>query len=105
MINDPIIKEMSEEIVKLCDPLQIFLATAKRNSKGEVIRFKLCIVVDDKYVSHSDLETEILLKTDCPVPCDIIVYNVSEWNECLDDDFSFAYRIENEGNLIYEQKQ
>lgn len=105
MINDPIIKEMTEEIVKLCDPLQIFLVSAKRNSQGGVIRFKLCIVVDDKYVSHSDLETEILLKTDCPVPCDIIAYNISEWNECLDDDFSFAYRIENEGNLIYEQKQ
>lgn len=105
MINDPIIRKMTEDIVKICDPLQIFLATAKRNSKGEVSRFKLCIVVDDSYGSHSDLESEILLKTDCPIPCDIIVYTVSDWNECLDDDFTFAHRIDNEGNLLYEQKK
>ena len=96
MNTDPIIKKMTEDIVKICDPLQIFLAT-------EVSRFKLCIVVDDSYGSHSDLESEILLKTDCPIPCDIIVYTVSNWNECLDDDFTFAYRIDNEGNLLYEQ--
>lgn len=105
MKNIPVIKDMIEDIVKICDPLQIFLVSAKENSKGEVIRFKLCIVVGDQYVSRSDLESEILLKTDCPVPCDIIVYTISDWNECLDDDFSFAYRIENEGNVLYEQKQ
>lgn len=105
MKNIPIIKDMIEDIVKICDPLQIFLVSAKKNSNGDVIRFKLCVVVDDKYENHSELESEILLKTDCPVPCDILVYNVSDWNECLDDDFSFAYRIENEGNVIYEQKQ
>lgn len=105
MKNIPVIKDMIEDIVKICDPLQIFLVSAKKNSKGEVIRFKLCVVVDDKYENHAELESEILLKTDCPVPCDILVYNVSDWNDCLDDDFSFAYRIENEGNVIYEQKQ
>lgn len=105
MKNIPVIKEMTEDIVKICDPLKIFLVSYKTNSKGEVSRFKLCILVEDKYISHSDLESEILLKTDCPVPCDIIVYTISEWNGCLDDDFTFAYRIENEGNVIYEQKQ
>lgn len=105
MKNIPVIKDMVEDIVKICDPLQIFLVSAKKNSKGEVIRFKLCIVVGDQYENRSDLETEILVNTDCPVPCDIIVYTISDWNECLDDDFSFAYRIDNEGNVLYEQKQ
>lgn len=105
MINNPIIKEMTEEIVKLCDPLQIFLVSAKSSSKGELNSFKLCIVVEDKYNHPSELETEILLNTDCPVPCDIIVYQISEWNECLDDDCTFAYRIDCEGNVLYEQKK
>lgn len=103
MEHDPIIKEMADNIIKLCDPFQIFLVSKKTNSKGELTSFKLCIVVDDKYESHTDLETEILLNTDCPVPCDVIVYTVSDWNECLDDDCTFAYRVDNEGNLIYEQ--
>ncbi len=104
MNKNPIITEMAEDIVKICSPLQIFLVSEKTNSKGELTSFKLCIVVPDrKYASHSDLETEILLKTDCPVPCDIIVYNITEWNECLEDDCTFAYRIDSERNLVYEQ--
>ncbi|MCH5194528.1 MAG: hypothetical protein J1F11_11235 [Oscillospiraceae bacterium] len=105
MNNDPIIKKMTEEIVELCKPLQVFLVSYKTNSAKELTSFKLCLVVEDKYENVSELETEILLKTDCPVPCDIIAYTVSDWNECLDDDFTFAYRIDNEGNLLYEQKQ
>ncbi len=100
---DPMIKEMAEDIVKICTPLQIFLVSAKNNSKGELTSFKLCIVVPDSYISHTDLETEILLKTDCPVPCDIIAYTISEWNECLEDDCTFAYRIDSERNIVYEQ--
>ncbi len=103
MKYDDIIMEMAEDIKKICSPFQIFLVSQKTNSKGELTSFKLCIVVDDKYEHHTDLETEILLQTDCPVPCDVIVYTVSEWNECLDDDCTFAYRVDSEGNLIYEQ--
>ena len=44
MKNIPVIKDMVEDIVKICDPLQIFLVSAKKNSKGEITRFKLCIV-------------------------------------------------------------
>ena len=103
MKDNPIIKRMAEEIVEICSPFQIFLVSHKNNSKGELTSFKVCIIVDDSYISHTDLETEILLKTDCPVPCDVIVYTVTDWNECLDDDCTFAYRVENEGNLLYEQ--
>ena len=103
--NDPIIREMTEEIVKLCSPFQVFLVSHKTNIKGELTSFKVCAVVDDSYTDHVQLESEILLKTDCPVPCDIIVYNITDWNECLDDDCTFASRIDNEGVILYEQKQ
>ena len=103
MKDDPIIKRMAEEIVEICSPFQIFLVSYKTNSRKELTSFKLCVIADDKYENHTELETEILLKTDCPVPCDVIVYTVSDWNECLDDDCTFAYRVDNEGNLLYEQ--
>ena len=104
-VFDPIIMNMADEIVKICSPFQIFLVSQKTDRKGNVTSFKVCAVVDDSYVNHSELESEILLKTDCPVPCDIIVYNISDWNECLDDDCTFAYRVDNEGDLLYEQKK
>lgn len=101
---DPIIRSMTDEIVKICSPFQVFLVSVKTNRSGELTSFKVCIVVDDSYESHSELESKILLETDCPVPCDIIVYNISEWNECLDDDCTFASRVDNEGEILYEQK-
>ena len=103
-INDPIIRKMSDEIVSICDPFQIFLISSKHNSAGELTAFKICAVVSDGY-NENELESEILIKTDCPVPCDVIIYCVTEWNECLDDDCTFASRIDNEGVKLYEQKQ
>ncbi len=103
-INDPLIRKMSDEIVKICDPFQIFLISSKHNSAGKLTAFKICAVVDDSY-NENELESEILIKTDCPVPCDVIIYCVTEWNECLDDDCTFASRIDNEGVKLYEQKQ
>lgn len=103
-VNNPIIKKMTEEIVEICNPFQVFLVSSKQNSSGEITAFKICAVVDDKY-NENELESKILINTDCPVPCDVIIYCVSEWNECLDDDCTFAARIDNEGVILYEQKQ
>lgn len=103
MQNNPIIEQMKNDVIKICSPLQIFLISQKNNSKGELTGFKLCVIVDDKYTPRL-LETEILVNTDCPVPCDVLVYNVTEWNECVQDDCSFAYKVDNAGEVIYEQK-
>ena len=103
MKNNPIIQAMSDDMVKICSPFQVFVVSYKSDSKGELTAFKLCIVVEDKY-TPSTLETQILVETDCPVPCDIIVYNISEWNSCIEDDCSFAYRVDNAGVLLYGQE-
>ena len=102
--NDPIFKKITAEIVEICSPFQVFLVSCKRNSSGKLTTFKICAVVEDKY-DEQKLESEILIKTDCPIPCDVIIYRVSEWNELLDDDCTFASRIDNEGAILYEQKQ
>lgn len=105
MANDPIIEEVVNGAVKICDPLRVFLVSHKSDSKGNLISFKICAVVSDAcLLSHSDIESQILVKIDCPVPYDVLVYTVSEWNECVEDDFSFAYRIENMGDLLYAKE-
>lgn len=98
-----IIAQMTEDITALCDPCMIYLVSEKKNSKGGLTGFKLCVVVPDS-VSPGPLETRLLLKTDCPVPCDFIVYNLTDWNECAEDDCSFAYRVENGGELLYVKR-
>ena len=98
-----IITQMTKDITALCDPSMIYLVSEKNNSKGELTGFKLCVVVPDE-VSTGTLETRLLLKTDCPVPCDFIVYNLTDWNEHAEDDCSFAYRVENGGELLYVKR-
>lgn len=91
---------MVEETVRICSPFLIYLVSGKTNSKGELTSFKLCIVAGDEYVP-SQLETKLLLETDCEIPCDFIVYNKSDWDDCAEDDCSFAYKVENGGVLLY----
>ena len=73
----PVIMDMVDETVRLCDPC----------SEPEAV------------------ETRLLLQTDCPVPCDFIVYSLEDWNDLAEDDCSFAYRVENGGDLIYVKRQ
>ena len=101
---NPIIMQMTEDIVKMCSPFRVFLISEKNNRKGELTSFKLCIIVADSYENRINLEAEILINTDCPVPCDIVVYTVTEWNDCVEDDCSFAYRVDNAGEVLYEQE-
>lgn len=100
---DLLIERVAEEAARLCSPFQIFLVSRKDNSKGELVSFKLCAVVSDD-TDTAAMETKLLMNIDCDVPCDFIVYNVTDWNDCIDDDCSFAYRIDNQGVLLYGKR-
>lgn len=98
--NEPMIMDMVNKVVVLCDPIYVYLVSCKRNSANNITSFKLCAVVQDDELPES-VETKLLINTDCPVPCDFIVYNITDWDECADDDCSFAYRVENGGEKLY----
>lgn len=98
--ENALIKEMTEQIVELCDPCMIFLVSHKNNTKGELTSFKLCVVIHDGQ-SPEQTERRLLLSTNCPVPCDFIVYTLEDWDDCAVDDCSFAYRVENGGERLY----
>ena len=101
---DKIITDMVEQAVKLCSPDMIYLVSKKTNTQGEVTSFKLCVVVDDDMLPEQ-VETQLLLKTESTVPCDFIVYNLTDWDDCAGDDCSFAYRVENGGEQLYVKGQ
>lgn len=98
--ENALIKKMVSEITELCSPCMIYLVSHKTNNSNELTSFKLCVVVPDGEVPEQ-IETRLLLKTDCAVPCDFIVYNISDWIDCAEDDCSFAYRVENGGEQLY----
>lgn len=101
---DKLITDMVGQTVKLCSPDMIYLVSKKTNTQGEVTSFKLCVVVDDDRLPEQ-VETQLLLKTESAVPCDFIVYNITDWDDCAGDDCSFAYRVENGGEKLYVKGQ
>ena len=64
---------------------------------------------------HSDIDICIIAKTkckrrlaatisaeiDCDIPVDILIYTTDEWNECIQDEMSFATKILKEGTVLY----
>lgn len=94
---------MVEDVVKLCDPALIYLVSEKKDKHGETSSFKLCVIMT-VCGSPEAVETRLLLQTDCPVPCDFIVYSLDDWNDCAEDDCSFAYRVENGGEKLYVKR-
>ena len=59
----------------------------------------ICIVAqtDNKRGMLADLYYEV----EYDRPIDFLVYTPSEWEECVSDKSSFAYKIHTEGVLIY----
>lgn len=100
MKTNPLISEVIAEIVTLCKPDKIILVSNKFSTSGELTSFKLCAVVPDS-VKESELESEIYLKTECPIPFGVLVYNRSEWEELIEDDCSFAGKVDRSGTVLY----
>ncbi len=98
------ITELVSEIVEKYSPLQIFMISKKTDKNGDITTFKICAILKDEYENRAEIEGKILVNSDVEIPFDVIIYNISDWNELLLDDCSFAYRIDNEGEVLYEQK-
>ena len=59
----------------------------------------ICVVVStDK---KRRLAAEIQSELDIDTAVDIIIYTPDEWNTCVNDDMSFAYKISKEGVVLY----
>lgn len=90
---------LSQEIVSLCQPEEIWLYNRKLDLEGKTTSFKLCIVVDsaDKHL----VEQKIYLALDCPVPYDLTVYTPDEWKRAGENPHSFASSILTKGQKLY----
>lgn len=102
--ENPVIMGAVNEVTELCDPYAVYLVSHKTGADGAVKAFKLCVVISDDR-DPERTESELLIKTDPPVPCDFIVYTLEEWDDCSQDDGSFAYRVENGGERLYVKEQ
>ncbi len=100
----PEIQETAASIVKLGKPLKVYLISSKSNpGTGELISFKLALIVKNDTPSISELECFLYTAVDCDYPYDLVLYKQAEWDVLSQDPRTFAWSIRETGGVLYEQ--
>ncbi|MCQ2407444.1 MAG: hypothetical protein MJ065_02815 [Oscillospiraceae bacterium] len=100
----PEIQATAEKIAALGKPQRIYLISHKTNhATGQLISFKLALIVSDKTSSISELECFLYAGVDCEYPYDLVLYKQSEWEVLSKDPRTFAWSIRETGGVLYEQ--
>ncbi|MBQ9902644.1 MAG: hypothetical protein IJM51_09735 [Clostridia bacterium] len=103
MVYDDRITKLCEEIAELVRPVRIIIFNEKHTPAGELISFKLCVVVKEGECIKT--EQKIYLSLECELPFDVRVYTNEQWNNAIQDPETFAYRgILNGGVVLYESE-
>jgi len=91
---------ITEQIVTQYSPNKIMLfgsqAKGRATAKSDI---DLCVVVDTQNKRRLIADMYYTLESEKPV--DILIYTPNEWEECVDDTTSFAYKIKEEGVALY----
>ena len=102
-MNDPEIQQTAEEIARLANPRRIYLISHKTNQgTGQLISFKLALIVADDTKSISELECFLYTAVDSAYPYDLVLYTESEWASLSQDERTFAASIAKTGTVLYE---
>lgn len=97
---DKIIEKTAAEIAGKCRPEKIYLISMKTDTSGELISFKLGVILGAE-MKHADLEEELYTSIDCDVPFDLVLYTSEDWDELSAEPGTFAWKILNSGTLLY----
>jgi len=92
VITKQIINQYSPDKIMLFGSLANRMSTSKND-------IDLCIVIDtpDKRRMVADMYYTI----ESEKPIDILIYTPDEWEACINDNVSFAYKINTEGVTLY----
>ena len=100
----PEIQATADAIAELGKPLKIYLISHKTNhATGELISFKLALIVKDDTANISELVCFLYTAVDCDYPYDLVLYRQSEWETLSHDPRTFAWSIRETGGVLYEQ--
>ncbi len=103
MEYDERITALVEAIAQLVRPVRIIIFNIKYNPSGELLSFKLCVIV--KETECYKTEQKIYLNLECEIPFDVLVYNADHWNSVICDPETFASRgIMKGGVVLYESE-
>ncbi|MBE6855295.1 MAG: hypothetical protein E7501_06585 [Ruminococcus sp.] len=98
----PEIQAVADAIAEQCAPLKVYLVSQKTATDGELISFKLAVVVSDDVESISELECRLYAQIDSDYPYDLVLYQQKEWDTLRTDSRTFAWKISQTGSVLYD---
>ena len=93
------IKELAERLLTFNPEKVILFGSRAKGTARDTSDIDLCVVI--KAERKHRLLAELYLALDCDMPVDIVLYTPKEWEECVSDKTSFAYKILSEGVVLY----
>ncbi len=90
------------EIVSRYSPLKVIMFGKKVTVADDIKDIDLCIITETD--NKRELEKDIYLNVDSPIPFDVYVYTPAEAEKLLGEPASFMSRIQQRGTVLYERK-
>jgi predicted nucleotidyltransferase len=81
-------------------PQKLFLFGSQANEKASITSdIDICVVMNTQ--DKRMLLTDMYMSIQSDKPFDLLLYTPDEWERCLEDKTSFAYKINKEGVRLY----
>lgn len=94
------LQAIQEQIIQQCSPQKILLFGSRaKGTATENSDIDLCIVASTK--NKRALLTDLYCDTASDTPIDFLLYTPEEWEQCVSDHQSFAYKLDREGIVLY----
>ncbi|HHW45418.1 MAG TPA: nucleotidyltransferase domain-containing protein [Clostridiales bacterium] len=92
------------QIVERFNPEKVILfGSQAKGTATDQSDIDICVVVETD--NKRRLLAEMYYEIDSEIPFDLLLYTPHEWEECLKDKSSFAYKINTEGAVLYGRQQ
>jgi predicted nucleotidyltransferase len=100
MRADSSIEYIRNQLIDAYRPQRLLLfGSQARNAAVSSSDIDLCVVMEVKDKRAILSEMYIDIKSD--MPFDLLLYTPDEWEHCIQDKTSFAYKINKDGVLLY----
>ncbi|MDD3692737.1 MAG: hypothetical protein PHX02_02395 [Oscillospiraceae bacterium] len=99
MNQQDLLSRLCDDIVRICEPLQLILFSEKYKPCGVLSSVKLCAVIEKG--DAQQIERRLYIEVESELPFDILVYTKEQWNKLVKNHLSFASSISKSGRVLY----
>ncbi len=99
MNQQELLSRLCNDIVRICNPVQLILFNEKHKPSGVLSSVKLCAVIEKG--DAQQIERRLYIEVESELPFDVLVYTKERWDKLVNNRLSFASSISRSGRVLY----